>query len=180
MSAMAMVGMSLAFGCAADEAAATSDTSTAAATFAEGNFQLTTHVVSDKCVDGGLDLVFMPNGVDKPYDLTNLTQLPASSGLPKTYDIELQAPFQKLNVTVAADGANMKIEDAAQTGIKVDEAQWPNCVADMTVDAAITVIDNDNVTVNAKVTVNNWTGSDCPTADNGCVVTLDMKGVRKN
>jgi hypothetical protein len=149
--------------------------------FTGGLFQLTTHAVDDTCLDGALDLLFMPNGADAPYDLLAKTELPASDALPASYPIELQAPFSKMDVTVVADGENMKIVDAAQAAVKVDEAAYGDCESDMTISANITVVDDDTVDVNATVTIGSFTSaadSQCPQATTPCTVTLTMKGAR--
>lgn len=148
--------------------------------FVGGTFQLTTHAVSDKCLDGGLDLLFMPDGAGTPYDLANKTELPGTADLPSTYKIQLQAPFAAMDVTVTAGATAgaMAIKDAKQAAVAVDAAKWPNCKADMTINADITVDGADTVSVNAKISVDKWDGSDCPAADAGCLITLDMKGAR--
>jgi hypothetical protein len=121
----------------------------------------------------------MPEGTDKPYKLANTTELPASDALPASYEISLQAPFTKLPVKVEADGSNMKIADAIQSDILVDEDQWADCKANMEIDANITIADDDNADVNATITVTGWNGSTCPAeATSGCTVKLTMTGDR--
>ncbi len=147
--------------------------------FMGGTFQLTTHAVDDGC-DAGLDVLFMPNGTDAPYDLQNKTELPAAADLPKTYKIALQEPFTDMEVTVEADGDNMKIAGATQTGILVDKDNYPDCTADMTIDAAITIVDASNVDVNATVKISKFESptDNCIAVGNAapCTVTLTMKG----
>lgn len=154
------------------------DPGTEAGAFKEGNFQLTTHAVTDVC-DAGLDLLFKPES-DKPSDLANLTRLPTwSTDLKETYDIALQAPFDKMTVTVEADGEGaMKVVDAKQTAVVVDADQFGDCTADMNFNALITLVDDNNVSLTVTVGITNWTGDQCPKTD-ACEVKLTMKGVRK-
>ena len=159
-------------------------------TFAAGNFQLTTHAVDDKCIDGGLDLLFMPNGKTSPYDFANLTEFPAFSALPKTYQITLQAPFSAMTITLQADGAGkMKVQGAEQKAVVVDSNNYGDCKADMTVDSAITIDSNDAISMTATITITKWdqgTDQKCPKSPTGgppptnCTVKLDIKGARKS
>ena len=168
----------------ADTAAATDTGGGGTTTFAEGIFQLTTYAIDDGCLDGGLDLLFMPTGTGTPYDLAHTTQFFAYSALPKTYEIQLQDPFSAMNVTVQQDGtARMKIENSEQVDVVVDDANYGDCNADMTVNAAIVIVDADNLDVTATLSITDWTstGDTCPVVAGGdpCMVTLTMKGVRQ-
>jgi len=183
---MSLFGVA-AIGCSDDASSSTATTDGADGTdgtdgttpaFTGGNFQLTTQAVDDECLEGSLSIVFMPEGDAKPYKLANTTELPASDALPASYEISLQAPFTELPVKVEADGSNMKIADANQTDILVDEDQWADCRANMEIDASITIADDDNVDVNATITVTGWNGSTCPVATSGCTIKLTMTGDR--
>lgn len=152
-------------------------------TFTAGTFQLTTHAIVDGCLDGGLDLLFMPNGTAAPYDLAHPTDFYAYGDLPKTYDIQLQDPFRAMTVTVEQDGANrMKIENSTQTDVVVDAANYGDCSADMTVNAGIVIVDNDNLNVTATLSITGWasSGDTCPVfSSDPCTVTLTMTGARR-
>ena len=183
---------SIAFAACGDDGDNGTDTGPAATTdtgggggvdFAAGTFQLTTHEVSDACLDGALDLLFMPNGSDKPYDLANTTEIPGRADLPKTYDIQLQAPFAAMTVTVEADGGNMKIVGAQQEDVVVDANSYGDCTADMTINANIVVADKDNIDVTATISIAKFESAadqKCPTPKSEpCAVTLTMKGKRQ-
>ena len=152
--------------------------------FSGGLFELETYEVNDSCLDGGLDLVFMPNGTNAPYVLAENNELPALDELPSNQTIKLQAPFDSMIVDITAgENGSMQIRDAAQLGVVVDESQWGQCTADMNINADITVVDDDNVIISATVQVEKWTdGSaapddECPASDS-CTVTLGMRGRR--
>jgi hypothetical protein len=149
--------------------------------FHAGIFQLYTLEVDDKCLDGGLDLLFQPDGPGTEYALANTTEFPGSEDLPAKLTIKLQEPFGDMDVTVEADGDNMKIVGASQTGVYIDEAQYADCTADMVINADITILDGDNITVAANLEISNWQGDTCPTSQGDpCTVTLTMRGERRN
>ena len=180
MSALLVIGA-----CSNDDgdSSGTADTTSPPTAFTGGIFTLETFEVSDSCLDGGLDLVFMPEGTDAPYQLAEDNELPAESALPSNQTIKLQAPFDAMAVEITGAGTGaMKIVDAQQNAVVVDEKQWGQCQADMVIDADITIVDNDNVNIAAEVKVTTW--NDGPTADdacpttNACTVTLSMRGRR--
>ena len=182
-----VLGSALAMACACSsdtDNSATTDTTSTSATFSGGIFALETFEVSDTCLDGGLDLVFMPEGTETPYQLAEDNELPSESALPSSQTIKLQSPFDAMTVEITSAGSGaMRIVNAEQKDVVVDDSQWGQCKADMVIDADITVIDDDNVTVAATVTVTTWndgpTADDaCPEAANACVVTLSMRGSR--
>jgi hypothetical protein len=185
---LTIFGASLAL-LACDASSDSSDTGSTASTggtsFAAGNFQLTTTEANDACLGGGLEILFMPNGANSPYDLANVTEFPAASDLPKTYNITLQAPFSEMEVTVSKGASDnmMQIRNSKQTGVKVDEANYGDCTVDMDIDADITIVDSDNLNVAATISVTNWQGGNdmkCPMAQSDpCEVKLTMTGKRQ-
>ena len=189
-AAFNILGMAVLFtgslsACSSDDSTTGSvaDSSTQAITFTGGLFELETFEVSDSCLDGGLNLVFMPEGAETPYLLAENNELPAEDALPSSQTIKLQAPFDSMAVEITSAGNDaMQIRNALQAGVIVDESQWGQCQADMTIDADITVIDNDNVTIATTVNVTTWTdgptaADECPATD-ACLVTLSMRGRR--
>ncbi|HIA04468.1 MAG TPA: hypothetical protein EYN66_21665, partial [Myxococcales bacterium] len=85
--------------------------------FQAGTFQLYTTEVSDKCLDGGLGLLFQPEGAGTEYMLANTTEFPGIADLPSDLVVQLEAPFSDMAATVEADGANMKIVGAGQENV---------------------------------------------------------------
>ena len=159
------------------------------AEFEAGTFQLTTHAVEDGCMDGGLQILFMPGGTDQPYDLANPTEFPAYASLPQSYTVQLQEPFSELAVTLNAAGPKrMVVSDAPQPGVLVDADNYGDCTSDMLIDVDITIVDADNLNATASIEVYNVASAAdqlCPASllDNGsgdkrCSVTLTMTGRR--
>ena len=184
----------LAFGlvsCGSDDTSTTADTGGAGTAFTAGKFQLTTHAVTDQCLAGGLELLFMPDGKDKPYAFKKkdgtaiLTEVPAETGLPVTETIDMPEPFKPMEVKIEANGAKkMKVVGAKQLAVLVDSKNYGDCTADMVIDADITLDSANAIGMNATVTVSNWTSAvdkKCP-ADapaTPCTVKLDIKGARQ-
>jgi len=159
------------------------------AEFTAGTFQLTTHAVDDGCMDGGLQILFMPGGTDQPYDLANATEFPAYAELPQQYTVALQEPFSELDVTLTAAGdKHMVVTDAPQTGVLVDADNYGDCTSDMLIDVDITIVDSDNLNATATIEVFNVASAAdqlCPatllaagSGDKRCTVTLTMTGLR--
>ena len=154
---------------------------TAATGFSAGTFQLYTIEVSDKCLDGGLDLLFQPDGENTEYKLENTTEIPGSADLPADLTVKLQDPFSDMAVKIEADGDNMKVVGAVQEDVVIDADKYGDCNADMTVDLSITIMDDNNLTVAASLSVSDWQGDNCPEAQaDPCMVNLTMRGERQN
>ncbi len=178
---------------AADAGKATTGTETsttggdtaASGGFKGGKFLLTTYEVKDECLDGGLELLFMPDGKDKPYAVSDTpTELPDQSTLPKTLTVNLKAPFKALDIKLESKAANqMSVKDAKQTGIQVDKTNYGDCVVDMNVNADITAASADALDLAVTIDVSKWTSAadkKCPTPKaEPCKVTLSMKGARQ-
>lgn len=154
------------------------------ADLAAGTFQLTTHAVDDACLDGGLDLLFMPQGENAPYDLQFPTEIPAYAALPQTFTIQLQDPFDNMEITLEQDGADRMVVNAGQqTNVVVDADNYGDCNVDMTIDVSMIIIDQDNLDVNASLSITGAesTGDTCPNFNSDpCLVRLTMKGRRVN
>ena len=181
------LGMSLlTLGCGSDDGETSADAEAASA-FEAGSFQLTTHAASDLCLDGGLNILFMPEGQDTPYDLAYPTELPGVADLPtEPYTIKLQEPFTDMVITVVKAGDNMEIADSEQADVLVDEEAYGDCKADMIIAADITIVDNNNVDVAAQITISEISSEadgKCPSPPTEemtppCQVELTMKGRR--
>ncbi len=163
-------------------AGTTEDSTTGAFDFSGGNFQLTTHEAKDECLDNALSILFMPDGTDKPYDLQFPTELPAWKDLPSTFTMKLQAPFSDMEVKLDKAGASkMVVKDSKQTDLVVDSKKYDDCNVDMSIDADLTVVDDDNIELYAKIKVSDWksSGDTCPEVKSDpCDITLTMRGAR--
>lgn len=159
-------------------------------TLAAGKFQLTTTEVNDKCLDGGLDMLFMPDGKEHPYDFKDTdgspihTEIPAESSLPQTYEIELPQPFENMTIKLESSGTGkMKIRDSKRNAVVIDKKNYGDCAADVALDADIIILDNDDLDIAASIRVTNWksaTDNKCPivTGSDPCTVSLSLKGTR--
>jgi hypothetical protein len=182
---IALLGCSSSDGQEAASAATATDTATAADLrgLTGGDFQLTVHSVDDGCIDGGMDLLFMPEGGGQPYDLKNVTYIPGFGELPLTYQVKLQAPFEAMDVTMTDAGGNlMTIRDAAQPGVLLRVSGTEDCSVDLSLDADMTITGQDSLDGLVTVTVSNATSPtmSCSVFPEGCRVVLDLKGARRN
>lgn len=150
--------------------------------FAGGEFQLAVRNVDDACLDGGLDLLFMPEGTATPYDLQNPTYIAGWSELPKTYTMKLQAPFSDMEITMVSDGGTgMKIVDAMQQGVVLAVPGSDDCSAEIRFDAELRVLTASSIEVDTRATLSGLTSptDSCPVLESDpCTVALDMIGTR--
>ena len=147
-------------------------------TFEGGSFQFTSIAVNDQCLDGAFDVLFLPDGNSSDWQYP--IELPSWDDMPQSYSISLQDPFTDMAIT-ANQGPNetISISDGIQTGILFNANAHPNCVVDLGVNAAISLIDSQSVSGIATLTVTNAIGDTCPPfASDPCTVLLDFQGVR--
>ena len=64
--------------------------------FPTGEFVIKTVVVDDQCLDGGLNLLFMPNGTETPWEWPYPIAFHSEDALPKTYTLQLREPFGQM------------------------------------------------------------------------------------
>jgi len=148
--------------------------------FSGGEFQLYVKQVSDGCLDGGLDLLFMPSGLQSPYALSKRTWIPAFEDLPQSYEIELKAPFNNMPITMQAMGATgMEVVDAVQSQVELG-LPGGACSADMSFSATLTVTSETTIVMETTVVLSNFQseGELCPNlVSDPCEVGLSMDGV---
>ena len=150
----------------------------AANSFEAGSFQFTSIAVSDQCLDGAFDVLFLPDGTSSDWQYP--IELPSMDDLPQSYSISLQDPFTNMAIT-ANEGPNstISIDDGSQTGILFNEDAYPDCIVDLGIEAAMTIVTNDSVTGIATLSVTNAFGDTCPLfSGDPCTVLLDFQGVR--
>ncbi len=151
--------------------------------FAGGEFQLRVDAVVDTCLDGGLSLVFMPDGEETPYTLQYPTYLPGYDELPSTYTMKLAVPFQDMQLTMERQGAGMAASDAPQSDVLLSLPGSADCRADMLIGAVVTVASAESVTLEAAVEMIAFSSptDTCPAVDAvPCQVTLSMTGERSS
>ena len=158
----------------------TEDTSeNAEQSFQAGAFQFTNQAVDDQCLDGGFNVLFIPDGTSS--DWQNTVELPSEEELPKSYTIELQEPFSSMAVTVSSGGDGvLVIEEATQEGVLFDEDNYRDCLVDLGIQADINIIDENNITGVATLSVTNSQGETCPQFNSSpCNILLDFTGIRQ-
>lgn len=165
--------------CGDKESDTGSDTDTTDAGFEGGTFQFTNQAVDDQCLDGGFNVLFLPDG--SPNDWQNTIELPSEADLPSTYTIQLQAPFSSMEVTVSSGGDGvLVIEEATQEGVLFDEDSYADCIVDLSIQADINITDADNVSGVANLAVVSYSGDTCPEFQaSPCDIILDFTGARQ-
>ena len=147
--------------------------------FSGGTFQVTTIAVDDGCMDGAFDLIFMPEGSEKPSDWSTTTEFPAFENLPSTYEIALQAPFSSMEVTVSESETGLSVGDAAQSGVELDADAWPGCMVDMSIEADLMVHSDEHMMGSAILTTSSFDEDNCPAVSaEPCEIVLDLSVAR--
>lgn len=150
--------------------------------FETGDFTVRTTVVDDRCLDGGLNLLFMPNGVETPWEWPFPVRIHAERELPITYDIALRQPFGEMTVTASDAGVDLQTLVAEKNeAVLLGEAQFGNCVADMNATVQVRLVAHDEVTGFADLELTDPRGADrCPTdMPPRCSVLLSFEAERR-
>lgn len=150
--------------------------------FATGEFVVKTTLVDDGCLDGGLNLLFMPNGTGTPWEWPFPVTLYAEDALPTTYDIQLREPFGEMTVTAQDGGIDLQVIDAqTNPGVLLGEDRFGQCVADMDATVQIEVVAVDEVTGVAELGMSNPRGDErCPKEmPTTCEVLLTFEATRQ-
>ena len=179
MIRIGVVGVLLVAACGTDTAG-TDASGPAATEFAGGDFQLYVRGVTDGCLDGGLQALFMPDGNDQPYALRNVSLIPALADLPKTYVLKLEAPFAGMDITARAAGeGNIELVDGKQDDVVLTLPGSEDCTADMTLSGLVRPQTDGTVVLAVTVVVDDLKSptETCPVLDAvPCQVVLDMTG----
>ncbi len=141
-----------------------------------GDFDFVTTDVTDSCLEGALEVLFMPEGPDTPHAFEYPIYLPAYSELPSTYSIDLREPFVGMEVTVreGEDGA-LAIRESVMEAVELGAGTYGDCVVTMTVHADLLPVSASEVDGEATIEISNPRGSDerCPVLDSDpCDVDL--------
>ncbi len=165
-------------GCAQDEPSAVD---TPFPEFQSGSFDVVTTLVDDRCLDGGLNLLFMPNGADTPWQWPFPITVYNLGELPKTYAIALREPFGEMTVTAQYTGGAMQALVAEENqGVLLGEDRYGQCVADMGATVHIDVADVDHVTGVVTLEMRDPRGDErCPVGmPTACEVVLTIDATR--
>ena len=149
--------------------------------FPNGDFDISTTLVDDQCLDGGLNLLFMPNGQDEPWLWPYPIQMHGQSALPKTYDIQLREPFGTMTVAVTNEGGPIqRFEGERKIGVLLGAQNFGECVVDMDVVVEVKLLDSDSVEGAGVVQMTNPRGDErCPVdMPATCEVVLTFSGTR--
>jgi len=171
---------------ACDEEGASNGSSNRAFPFPEGDFQFTTTHIEDGCLDGTLNLLFVPHGLETPWDWVYSIKLYPPEALPQTYGIRLRDPFGEMNVRVEQiDALNERAVGVQNEGVLLNQTLYGDCVADLDADVAIELLGEDRGRARAALIMSNPRGAEgrCPDSDRldaGCQVllTLDVHRVQ--
>jgi hypothetical protein len=149
--------------------------------FPGGNFQFSNVAVADDCLDGAMAALFLPEGPGSRQDWAVTTELPPWGALPAAYVMDMQAPFQDMDIEVFAGSAEgtLVIDGALQEGVHFDEATYPDCTVNMDIAADVVIDGDDSVHGVAFFQVSGYAGDSCPPfATDPCQITLNFVGAR--
>jgi hypothetical protein len=157
----------------------TEDTEDVDFTWSGGEFEFQTSDVSDACLGGALEVLFMPNGPETPHEFEYPIYLPSHDELPMSYAIDLREPFVGMEVTVrpGEDGA-LSIRDSVMESVELGAGTYGDCVVTMTVDADILPSSPTSAEGVAIIELSNPRGSEerCPVLDaDPCDVELSIE-----
>ena len=148
------------------------------ADYVGGEFQFATNAVDDGCLDGALEVLFMPDGPASPDDWQYPTHLPSFDEMPTTYAIDLREPFVGIVITMEDAGNHkMMIEDAVMQEVLLGEDRYGDCVVTMTCDADLQVWSPGYVAGTTSIAISDPRGADarCPVFDQlPCTMTLTL------
>ena len=145
--------------------------------FESGDFQLTTQDVNDGCLDGGMEVLFMPEGT--PSDFASTIFIPAEDELPLTYTVDIQDPFNDMEVTVTGDADTRTVTGAENNGVEFDADTYPGCLIDNSIDVDLTIDSADEMHGTATLHANSFDEGTCPTVDEDpCDIVLTLTANR--
>lgn len=149
--------------------------------FATGEFQVQTHAVDDRCLDGGLNLLFMPEGDDQPWEWPYPVTLHDPGELEATYTMELREPFGEMEVTATESApAEQHLDIHPNPEVKLGEERFGDCIVELAGHGEVTLIGPDEVEGIIYIELSDPRGDDrCPAdmADR-CDVNVGFTGER--
>jgi hypothetical protein len=154
----------------------------AASEYTGGEFQFTTVAVDDACLDGALEVLFMPEGPEVPRSWDYPAYLPSFGEMPTSYTIDLREPFGSIEVEVRDGGdGRMVAEDAVMNDVLLGEDRYGDCEVTMTCSVDLSVVNADRVEGTTAIAISDPRGDDgrCPVFDaSPCTVTLTLQADR--
>ena len=147
-----------------------------------GDFDFETVAVTDTCLSGALEILFMPEGPDVPHQFEYPIYLPTYEELPLTYAIDLREPFVGMEVTVReGEDGDLSIRDSVMDSVALGTGTYGDCVVTMAVDADITPTSTNSALADAQIEISDPRGEDerCPVLESDpCSVALSIEVVR--
>lgn len=148
--------------------------------FSGNTFTMTSIGVDDQCADGSFTTLLLPEGDgstnewEYPIEIPSWTDM--ASGV--TYEIQLQEPFNAMEVTVTQGDAEgiAVMTGAQQNDVLLNEDLHGDCTVDMTIDATIVLNSDTDVSGSAALSIDDPQGELCPQLVEGCSVLLDFTG----
>ena len=113
--------------------------------FATGEFTVTTNAVDDQCIDGGLNLLFMPRGEDEPWEWPHAVELYSPSELDATYSITLREPFGEMTVTATqVSSAQQELVAHPNPEVLLGAERFGDCVAELDGVVELNLLDSNS------------------------------------
>lgn len=150
--------------------------------FQGGDFQFSTVIARDECLEGAMEALFMPEGPDEPHPFEYPIHVPSWDELPAAYDIDLREPFVGMPVTVEeGDAGTYAVRGSVMDEVLLDTAKYGDCVVTMTVDADLQPTGADTLDGEAHIAVSDPRGAEelCPVfSGDPCQVALALVAER--
>jgi hypothetical protein len=148
--------------------------------FTTGEFTVTTTAIDDACLDGGLNLLFMPQGPATPWEWPFPITLYAPDALPQTYPIQLREPFGAMTLDATAAGPSRQTLAVQENPAVALGDPFGACVAGLAGRVDLIVQTANTVSGTATLQLSDPRGDEqCP-ADMPaeCGVVLTFQGLR--
>jgi len=145
-----------------------------------GDFQFFTLAAEDACLDGALEVLFMPEGPAAPHEHAYPTYLPSFDELPHSYEISLREPFVNLPITVTSEDGVTLVGDGVIDDVALGSVAYGDCVVTMTAHIEMVPASADQAYGTAWMDISDPRGDDerCPVYEaDPCRVTLTLDAI---
>jgi hypothetical protein len=143
-----------------------------------GDHQFYTVAMSDGCLDGALETLFMPSGPSEEHPFSYPIYLPSYDELPASYSIDLREPLVGLAVELdSSDGHTLELRGAVLESVPLGKA-YGDCTATIRVDADLVPVAEGRLDGTAWIAVSDAQGSEelCPVfSSDPCEVVLSLR-----
>ena len=149
------------------------------AAFKGGDYEVATVAMTDDCLDGALEALFMPKGRDTPQVFEYPVYVPGLDELPLTYDISLREPFVGVEMTVDAAPEGLRASSDVIDAVLLNEPLYGDCVSSLQAKVDLLPDSSSSGTGKAELTMSDFLGEEdrCPLDElqsDPCLVTLDL------